>query len=51
MKKETLEGCSFLVVKSGQIHEGRNYMEMEALIHRLKTSAPPTVEQQQTAFA
>jgi steroid delta-isomerase-like uncharacterized protein len=39
MKKETLDGSSFLTVKDGQIQEGANYMEMQALIFRLKESS------------
>jgi len=39
MQKESLDGCSVLVVRGSQIQEGRNYMEMQALIHRLKTAA------------
>lgn len=43
MKKESLHGCSVLVVRGPQIQEGRNYMEMHALIHRLKTAADELV--------
>lgn len=39
MKKETLDGCSVLVVRDGQIHEGRNYMELQGLIQRLKSAS------------
>ena len=39
MQKESLDGCSVLVVRGSQIQEGRNYMEMHALIHRLKAAA------------
>lgn len=42
MKKETLLGCSVLVVHGSQIQEGRNYMEMQALIHRLKDASLAT---------
>ncbi|HEY2469860.1 MAG TPA: ester cyclase [Terracidiphilus sp.] len=38
MKKVVLEGCSVLVVRNGQIHEGRNFMEMQGLIQRLRES-------------
>jgi predicted ester cyclase len=38
-QKVSLEGCSVLVVGNGQIREGRNYMEMGALVHRLKETA------------
>jgi len=48
MQKVSLEGCSVLVVRDGQIHEGRNYMELEGLINRLKSSAAPAVEAAQT---
>jgi len=44
LQKVSLEGCSVLVVREGQIHEGRNYMEMEALINRLKSSAASPLE-------
>jgi len=44
LQKVSLEGCSVLVVRDGQIHEGKNYMEMEALINRLKASAAPPLE-------
>jgi predicted ester cyclase len=40
MKTESLLGCSVLVVRGSQIQEGRNYMEMHALIHRLKDGPP-----------
>lgn len=43
-QKVSLEGCSVLVAHNGQIHEGKNYMEMEALISRLRTSAAPPLE-------
>ena len=43
-QKVSLEGCSVLVVSNGQIQDGRNYMEMEGLIHRLKASAESSVE-------
>jgi len=36
MKRETLDGCSVLVVRGPQIQDGRNYMEMHALLHRLQ---------------
>jgi steroid delta-isomerase-like uncharacterized protein len=43
MKKESLHGCSVLVVRVPQIQEGTNYMEMQALIQRLRDSSqlPP----------
>ena len=40
LQKVSLEGCSILIVRDGQIHEGKNYMEMEALANRLKATAP-----------
>lgn len=48
LQKVSLEGCSVLVVRGGQIHEGRNYMEMGALIHRLKAGAASPLEATQT---
>lgn len=39
MQRAFLEGCSVLVVRDGQIHEGKNYMEIEALLQRLKTAS------------
>lgn len=39
MKKETLDGCSVLRVHGPQILEGTNYMEMQALIDRLRAAA------------
>jgi predicted ester cyclase len=47
-QKVSLEGCSVLVVHDGQIHEGQNYMEMGALVHRLKTSAASPLAAAQT---
>jgi predicted ester cyclase len=38
LKKVSLEGCSVLIVRNGQIQDGRNYMELEGMINRLKTS-------------
>ena len=43
-QKVSLPGCSVLVVRNGQIHEGKNYMEMESLISRLKVSASSAIE-------
>ena len=51
LQKVSLEGCSVLVVRDGQIHEGKNYMEMEGLIHRLKASSAATIETAQTTAA
>ena len=47
-QKVSLPGCSVLVVRNGQIHEGKNYMEMEALINRLRAIAAPPIEAAQT---
>jgi steroid delta-isomerase-like uncharacterized protein len=44
LEKVALEGCSVLEVRDGQIQDGRNYMEMEGLIHRLKASAAASLE-------
>jgi len=49
MQKVSLEGCSVLIVRDGQIQDGRNFMEMEGLINRLKTSASSEVETTATA--
>jgi predicted ester cyclase len=51
MKKETLEGSTFLVAKDGQIQDGRNYMELQALILRLKESSPASIAEEETSFA
>jgi len=51
LKKETLEGSSFLTVSGGQIQEGTNYMEMQALIFRLKESAQIMTAEKATSLA
>ena len=51
LKKETLHGSSFLVVGDGQILEGRNYMEMQGLIQRLKESPQPAIAVKESSFA
>jgi len=51
LKKETLDGSSFLVVKDGQIQEGTNYMEMQGLIQRLKESSEPAIAAKESSFA
>jgi len=51
MQRVFLEGCSILVVHGSQIHEGRNYMEMEALIQRLKAASSAAAEQTQISVA
>jgi predicted ester cyclase len=51
MKKETLHGSSFLTVRDGQIHEGTNYMEMQALILRLKGSSQAIIPEKETLLA
>jgi len=44
LQKVSLEGCSIVSVRDGQIQDGRNYMEMEGLIHRLRAFAASSVE-------
>ena len=44
LQKVSLEGCSTLVVKDGQIQEGRNYMELQGLMQRLKASSTSAEE-------
>ncbi|HMG84734.1 MAG TPA: ester cyclase [Terracidiphilus sp.] len=51
MKQETLEGSSFLTVSGSQIKEGTNYMDMQALILRLKDSTPFVVAENETSLA
>jgi predicted ester cyclase len=51
LQKVSLEGCSVLVVSNGQIHEGKNYMELRALINRLKASAALSASQNEASFA
>ena len=51
MKKETLDGSSFLTVSGGQIQEGANYMEMQGLILRLKESSPAIIPEKATSLA
>lgn len=51
LKKETLDGSSFLIVRDGQIQEGKNYMEMRALIQRLKESSEPAIAAKESSFA
>jgi steroid delta-isomerase-like uncharacterized protein len=51
LQRVSLEGCSVLVVRDGQIHEGRNYMELQGLIQRLKESSSTTVEETQPSVA
>ncbi len=48
-QKVSLEGCSILTVRNGQLQDGRNYMEIEALINRLKTNAANAVAAQTTS--
>jgi predicted ester cyclase len=50
MKQETLDGSSFLTVSGSQIQEGTNYMEMQALIHRLKESPQATIAEKATSL-
>jgi predicted ester cyclase len=51
MKKESLDGSSFLTVRGGQIQEGTNYMEMQGLILRLKEGSPAIIPEQATSLA
>lgn len=39
MKKESLDGCSVVIVGGPQIQAGTNYMEMQGLIQRLKAES------------
>lgn len=48
LQRVSLEGCSVLIVRDGQIQDGRNYMEMEGMINRLKTSDASPLESAQT---
>lgn len=43
-QKETLVGCSVLVVDGTQIQDGTNYMELQGLLQRLKEAAPQATE-------
>ncbi|MGC1421362.1 MAG: ester cyclase [Terracidiphilus sp.] len=49
LKKETLDGSSFLTVSGSQIQDGRNYMELQALILRLKESSPASIAKEEEA--
>lgn len=51
MKKETLDGSSFLTVSGRQIQDGRNYMELQALILRLKENSPAIIPEEEASFA
>ena len=44
IRRESLDGCSILEIRGPQIQSGRNYMEMYALIHRLKNGSPADEE-------
>ena len=48
LQRVSLEGCSILIVRNGQIQDGRNFMELEGMINRLKTSATSPLESAQT---
>jgi predicted ester cyclase len=48
LQKVSLEGCSVLIVRNGQIHEGKNYMELQALVSRLRASATPPLAAAET---
>lgn len=49
-RKETLVGCSVLVVDGKQIQDGWNYMELQGLMHRLKESSLQAAEQPQPSL-
>lgn len=51
LKKESLEGSSFLIVSGPQIQEGWNYMELQGLILRLKEGSTPAIDEQQVSVA
>jgi predicted ester cyclase len=51
LKRETLDGSSFLVVGDSQIQEGKNYMEMQALIQRLREDSRPAIAAKESSFA
>ena len=39
MQEVSLDGCSVLTVRDGKLQDGRNYMDLEALMNRLKASS------------
>lgn len=51
LKKESLEGSSFLIVSGAQIQDGWNYMELQGLIMRLKEGSTPTIHEQPASVA
>jgi predicted ester cyclase len=51
MKRETLEGSSFLSIANGRIVDGRNYMELSALVQRLKTESETENSEAQSSVA
>jgi predicted ester cyclase len=51
LKKEALDGSSFLTVSGGQIQEGTNYMEMQGLILRLKESSQAIIPEKAASLA
>lgn len=51
MKKETLDGSSFLTANGSQILEGTNYMEMQGLILRLKESSQAIIREKAASLA
>ena len=51
MKKESLDGSSFLTVSGGQIQEGTNYMEMQGLILRLREISAAVIPERATSLA
>jgi predicted ester cyclase len=51
LKKETLDGSTFLTVHGGQFHEGTNYMDMQALILRLRGITPAGITAEEASLA
>ena len=39
MQEVSLDGCSVLTIRDGKLQDGRNYMELEAMMNRLKAGA------------
>jgi len=50
-QKVSLEGCSVLVVQGPQIQEGSNYMELQALVQRLKAASAQSTEEAPASVA
>ena len=51
LKQDSLDGSSFLVVDGNQIQEGTNYMDMQALILRLKEGSPAIIAEKAASIA